>query len=126
MVDFATSKEHFTAFFDCLRNSRTAVFVGSFRSPFAEGEAAAHAADGTKKPIFSKPKKPPESGGKDEHHRWGDDHFLDEHYFRRRRFHRRRLLFFLGRGGGGRRRRRENEEQNVDLLLSDVDDEFDL
>ena len=59
MVDFATSKEHFTAFFDCLRNSRTAVFVGSFRSPFAEGEAAAHAADGTKNPFSVNPRNPP-------------------------------------------------------------------
>ena len=57
MVDFAISKEPFTAFFDCLRNSRTAVFVGSFRSPFAEGEAAAHA-DGTKNPFSVNPRNP--------------------------------------------------------------------
>jgi hypothetical protein len=67
MVDFAISKEHFTAFFDCLRNSRTAVFVGSFRSPLvAEGEAAAHA-DGTKNPfsvLLHPPRNPPKAAEK--------------------------------------------------------------
>ena len=63
MVHFAIPKEHFTAFFDCLRNSRTAVFVGSFRSPFAEGEAAAHA-DGTKNPFSVNPRTPPKAAEK--------------------------------------------------------------
>ena len=39
------------------------MFVGSFRSPFAEGEAAAHA-DGTKNPFSVNPRTPPKAAEK--------------------------------------------------------------